>query len=72
MTVPNSNISEFAARGYTLARGLFALQEVAALREHFHWVNREHQRAADNIRAAATRSRDIRASCSRTAGTAPA
>lgn len=49
MTVPNSSISQFAEQGYTLARGLFSAQEVAALREHFHWVNREHQRVSDNI-----------------------
>ena len=32
MAVSHSNVSEFAAQGYTVARGLFSVDEVARLR----------------------------------------
>ena len=49
MPVPACNISEFATQGYTLARGLFSLEEAEDLREHFLWINKELQRVSDNI-----------------------
>ncbi|MDE2748878.1 MAG: phytanoyl-CoA dioxygenase family protein [Chloroflexota bacterium] len=49
MPAPATNISEFAKQGYTMARGLFSLDEAAALREHFLWINENHQRQSDNI-----------------------
>ena len=49
MPVPACSINEFATQGYTLARGLFSLEEAEHLREHFLWTNREHQRVSDNI-----------------------
>ena len=49
MPVPATNISEFATQGFTLARSLFSLDEAEQLRERFLWINREHQRPADNI-----------------------
>ena len=49
MSVPVSSVNEFAAQGYTIARGLFSPDEVERLREHFFWVNREHRRDMDNI-----------------------
>ena len=73
MTVPATKVQEFAAQGYTIARGLFSPEEVDHLREHFFWVNREHRRQSDNITVAkAIRSPYTRASCSRIAGTKPA
>jgi len=41
MTVPATKISEFAAQGYTIARGLFSLDEVEELRQHFFRINAE-------------------------------
>jgi len=32
-----------------MARGLFSLDEAAALREHFLWINENHQRESDSI-----------------------
>ena len=49
MTVPETKTNEFAAQGYTVARGLFALDEVQRLRQHFLMINQEHRRDADNI-----------------------
>ncbi len=49
MTVPATQVQEFAAQGYTIARGLFSQEEVDQLREHFLWVNREHRRQSDDI-----------------------
>ena len=49
MPVPSTNISEFATKGYTMARGLFSYEEAEQLREHFLWINREHRRVSDNI-----------------------
>ncbi len=49
MPVATSSVSEFAAQGFTIARGLFALEEVERLRRHFARINQEHRRAADGI-----------------------
>ena len=49
MSVPVSSVNEFAAQGYTVARGLFSLDEVQRLRQHFLMINQEHRRDADNI-----------------------
>ena len=49
MSVPVSSVNEFAAQGYTVARGLFSLDEVQHLRQHFLMINQEHRRDADNI-----------------------
>ena len=47
MPVSTTNISEFAAQGYTLARGLFSIEEVEQLREHFLLINEKYRREAD-------------------------
>ena len=49
MTVPAAKISEFGAQGFTVAKGLFSPDEVAQLREHYFWINREHRRIEDNV-----------------------
>ena len=49
MSVPVSSVNEFAAQGYTVARGLLSLDEVQHLRQHFLMINQEHRRDADNI-----------------------
>ena len=49
MPAPATNISAFATRGYTMARGLFSLDEVEGLRRHFFWINEHHRRVSDNI-----------------------
>ena len=55
MSVPATKVHEFAAQGYTIARGLFGLDEVEALREHFFRINeeeraiRERDAKSDNI-----------------------
>ena len=49
MTVPAAKISEFDAQGFTVAKGLFSPDEVAQLREHYFWINREHRRIEDNV-----------------------
>ena len=49
MPVPTTSISEFAEQGYTVARGLFGVDEVERLRDHFSRINREKHTVADNI-----------------------
>ena len=49
MVVSNTSISEFAEKGYTVARGLFGVDEVKRLRDHFSRINREKHTVADNI-----------------------
>ena len=49
MAIPAASISEFAAQGFTIARGLFDLDEVAQLRRHFIWINQEHRQDKDSI-----------------------
>lgn len=49
MAVSNTNVSEFAAQGFTVARGLFSLDEVARLRDHYARMNREKHEVADRI-----------------------
>ena len=49
MAVSNTSVREFAAQGYTIARGLFSLDEVARLRDHYFRMNREKHEVADNI-----------------------
>ncbi len=41
MPIPTTNVSEFAAQGYTIARGLFSQGEVEDLRQHFFGINKE-------------------------------
>ena len=49
MAVSNTNVRQFAAQGYTVARGLFSLDEVARLRDHYARMNREKHEVADRI-----------------------
>ncbi len=49
MTVPTASINEFAAQGYTVARGLFSADEVARLRDHYAQMNREKREVVDNV-----------------------
>lgn len=49
MTVPTASINEFAAQGYTVARGLFSAGEVARLRDHYAQMNREKREVVDNV-----------------------
>ena len=43
MTIPLTNISQFGAQGYTIARGLFSPDEIEDIREHFFRINAEQQ-----------------------------
>ena len=49
MAIPAASITEFAAQGFTIARGLFDLDEVAQLRQHFICINQEHRQDMDSI-----------------------
>ncbi len=49
MTVPTASINEFAAQGYTVARGLFSADEVAGLRDHYAQMNREKHEVVDKV-----------------------
>ncbi len=57
MNVPQTNVNQFAAQGYTIARRLFAPDEIETLRQHFFRINaqqqadRERQSVADNTLA---------------------
>ena len=41
MRVSATNVKEFAAQGFTIARGLFKPEEVENLRQHFFRINEE-------------------------------
>ena len=49
MLIPTNHIGEFAAQGYTMARGLFSPEEVEWWRQHFHQINRDRHKISDNI-----------------------
>ena len=49
MLIPTQQIGEFAAQGYTLARGLFSHDEVEWWRQHFVDINRLRRVDADHI-----------------------
>ncbi|MCY4019636.1 MAG: phytanoyl-CoA dioxygenase family protein [Chloroflexi bacterium] len=49
MAVSHNNVREFAAQGYTIARGLFAADEVGRLRDHYAQMNRDKHEVVDNV-----------------------
>ena len=49
MTVPFTKVREFASLGYTIAPGMFSMEEVEQLRQHFLLINEQYRRESDNI-----------------------